>query len=80
MNWIGVSDPAIDSLIESVIAAPDRPALVARVRALDRALQWNHFVIPQWHLDYDRIAYWDKFARPEVVPRQGVQLDTWWAK
>jgi microcin C transport system substrate-binding protein len=80
MNWIGVSDPAIDSLIESVIAAPDRPALVARVRALDRALQWNHFVIPQWHLDYDRIAYWDKFARPGTIPRQGVQLDTWWAK
>ena len=49
-----------------------------RVRALDRVLQWGYWVIPQWHLTYDRVAYWDKFGYPSVVPAQGVQLDTWW--
>jgi microcin C transport system substrate-binding protein len=77
-NLIGIKDPVVDALVEAVIAAPDRPSLVARVRALDRVLQWGQWVIPQWHISYDRVAYWDKLARPAVTPAQGVQLDAWW--
>lgn len=78
-NYIGIRDPAVDDLIEQVIAAPDRQALVDRVRALDRVLQWGHWVIPHWHIDHDRLVYWNKFGMPEVVPDTGVQvLDTWW--
>ena len=77
-NYLGIADPAVDALIEAVIAAPDRQALVDRTRALDRVLQWGQWVIPQWHLGSDRVAYWDKFGRPTVVPDQGVQIDTWW--
>jgi microcin C transport system substrate-binding protein len=77
-NLIGIEDPVVDGLIEAVIAAPDRSSLVTRVRALDRVLQWGHWVIPQWHIPVDRIAYWNKFGRPEVTPAQGVQFDTWW--
>lgn len=77
-NYLGIKDPVIDALIESVIAAPDRQALVDRTRALDRVLQWGQWVIPQWHIADDRVAYWDKFGRPGVVPDQGVQIDTWW--
>jgi microcin C transport system substrate-binding protein len=77
-NYLGIKDPTIDALIEGVIAAPDRQALVDRTRALDRVLQWGHWVIPQWHIADDRVAYWDKFGRPDVVPDQGVQIDTWW--
>lgn len=77
-NALGLKDPAIDALVEQVIAAPDRASLVARVHALDRALQWGFYVVPNWYIAYDRIAYWDKFGRPAVLPEQGVQLDTWW--
>jgi microcin C transport system substrate-binding protein len=77
-NVVGIKDPVIDELIELLIAAPDRPSLVTRVRALDRVLQWGHWVIPHWHIPYDRLAYWDKFGRPAITPAQGVQLDTWW--
>ncbi|HEY8515064.1 MAG TPA: extracellular solute-binding protein [Candidatus Binatia bacterium] len=77
-NYIGIADPTVDALIEAVIAAPDRQSLIDRVRALDRVLQWGHWVIPQWHIPYDRIAYWDKFGKPSVVPDQGVQFSTWW--
>jgi len=77
-NLIGIKSPVVDALIEAVIAAPDRAALVDRVHALDRVLQWGFWVIPQWHLTYDRVAYWDKFGYPSVVPPQGVQLDAWW--
>lgn len=77
-NVIGIEDPAIDALVESLIAAPDRESLVTRTHALDRVLQWNHFVIPQWHIDSDRIVYWNLFGRPATTPSRGVQFDTWW--
>ncbi|MBL8259107.1 MAG: ABC transporter substrate-binding protein [Candidatus Competibacteraceae bacterium] len=77
-NLAGLKNPAVDRLVDAVIAAPDRLSLVARVRALDRALQWTYVVIPQWHLPYDRIALWDKFGYPAVTPMQGVQLSAWW--
>jgi microcin C transport system substrate-binding protein len=77
-NYLGIADPTVDALVEAVIAAPDRQALVDRVHALDRVLQWGHWVIPQWHIPYDRVAYWDKFGFPKVVPDQGVQVDAWW--
>ncbi len=77
-NLIGIKDPVVDALVEGVINAADRKSLVAHVRALDRVLQWGHWVIPQWHIPYDRLVYWDRFGRPEVTPTQGVQFDAWW--
>ncbi|MFO7642614.1 MAG: extracellular solute-binding protein [Candidatus Competibacteraceae bacterium] len=77
-NLAGLKNSAIDQLVDLVIAAPDRASLVMRVRALDRALQWQFLVIPHWHIPYARIAYWDKFGYPSVTPSQGVQLNAWW--
>ncbi|MBL6945091.1 MAG: ABC transporter substrate-binding protein [Rhodospirillales bacterium] len=77
-NFIGIKDPIIDELIEKLIAAPDRESLVAHSRALDRVLQWGHYLAPQFHLGADRIAYWDIFGRPSITPQDGVQFDAWW--
>jgi microcin C transport system substrate-binding protein len=77
-NWIGVADPVVDELIEKLVGSPDRASLVVNTRALDRVLQWGHWVIPHWHIDYDRVLYWNKFSMPAKVPDQGVQIDTWW--
>jgi microcin C transport system substrate-binding protein len=77
-NVIGIKDPAVDALVAALIAAPDRTSLVHHVRALDRVLQWGHWVIPNWHIPYDRIAYWDKFGKPAITPDQGVQFSAWW--
>jgi microcin C transport system substrate-binding protein len=77
-NVVGIKDPAVDGLIDLLIAAPSREALVARTRALDRALLWGFYVIPQWHLTVDRVASWAKLSRPAVTPTRGVQFDAWW--
>jgi microcin C transport system substrate-binding protein len=79
MNLIGVKNPAIDKLIDHVIFAKDRAELVAATRALDRALQWNEFVVPQWFSPNVRIAYWDRYGQPQVLP--GLTpgfLQVWW--
>ena len=78
-NWAGIQDPVIDQLIQMVIAAPDRQELIHRTRALDRVLLWHHYVVPNWHLDYWRILYWDKFRRPEQMAPYALNfLDAWW--
>jgi microcin C transport system substrate-binding protein len=77
-NLAGIKDPVVDRLIDLVIAAPDRPALVARTRALDRVLLWGHYVIPHWHIRAFRVVYWDKFGRPGVSPKYALGFDTWW--
>lgn len=77
-NVMGLKDPAIDKLVELVIAAPDREALITRTRALDRALLWGHYVIPQWHSRMFRVVYWNMFNRPEKLPKYGLALETWW--
>jgi microcin C transport system substrate-binding protein len=77
-NVAGIHDPAVDRLIELIIAAPDRPSLVARTRALDRVLLWGHYVIPHFHINAFRLAYWNRFGRPAVAPKYEVGFDTWW--
>jgi microcin C transport system substrate-binding protein len=79
-NVAGICDPAIDALVELVVEAPDREALLARTRALDRVLLWNNYVIPHWHSRTFRIAFWDKFGRPPRNPRYGLGLDSWWVE
>ena len=61
----GIKSPVIDELVEEVIKAPDREALVAHTRALDRVLQYGYYVIPNYHTGVSRVAYWDKFRRPK---------------
>jgi len=81
-NQAGVKDPAIDHLIEQIDRhQTDKQALLIYGRALDRVLQWNFFVIPQWHLSKFRVAYWNKFARPKLRPKYALGFpDTWWIK
>ena len=79
-NRIGIKDPAIDTLIDAIIFAPDRETLVAASRALDRVLLWNHFVVPQWWSPL-RTARWDRFGLPETLPNYaaaGGFPDVWW--
>ena len=68
-NYIGIKNPAIDALIERVIFAKDRAELVAATRALDRVLLWNHYVVPQFTSDKSRTARWDRFGRPDPLPK-----------
>ena len=77
-NFAGVKDPVVDALIEGLIQAGTRDELVAHTRALDRVLQWGYYVIPQWHTDTHRLAYWDKFGHPDTTPLRGVPTSAWW--
>ena len=79
-NLMGLKDPAIDSLVEQLINADSRQSLVSHARALDRALLWGHYVIPNWHIPVWRVAHWDRLQRPERTPLYDIGLHTWWSR
>jgi microcin C transport system substrate-binding protein len=78
-NLAGIADPAVDALIDAIIAAQTRPALITACRALDRVIRAGRYWIPQWYKASHWIAYWDLFGRPATQPRymRGIP-DTWW--
>ena len=78
-NMIGIKDPAIDKLVDHVIFAKDREELIAASRALDRVLQWNDYVVPQWYAPKVRIAYWNRYGQPATLPGLSPGfLQVWW--
>jgi microcin C transport system substrate-binding protein len=84
-NLIGVADPAVDAVLNLVIAAKTRPELVARLSALDRVLRHGHYMVPQWYSGSYRIAYRSgKFEQPKTMPQYYAPEDwvisTWWRK
>ena len=78
-NYIGIKSAAVDWLIDQVTNSADRRQLVTAMRALDRVLRAGHYVVPLYHQQVDRVAYWNKFARPDVIPTYGFVLESWWA-
>lgn len=78
-NLIGIKNPVVDQLVELIINAPSREQLVIRCRALDRVLQWGHYVVPNWHISKYRLAYDKKLAHPPLPP-YNFSLDIWWSK
>ncbi len=78
-NLAGISDAAVDALIDAIIAADSRPALVTACRALDRVIRAGRYWIPNWYKASHWIAYWEVFGRPAAQPRyfRGIP-DTWW--
>jgi len=79
-NFAGIKNPAIDALIDRLIFAKDRAELVAATKALDRVLLSNHYVVPQWTYGKARTARWDRFGRPDPLPKYGVSAfpTVWW--
>ena len=69
LNLVGIKNPAVDAMIDQVIFAKSRADLVAATKALDRVLLWNHYVVPQWTYGKVRSARWDRFGRPDPLPK-----------
>ena len=78
-NIAGISDPAVDALIEVIAKADSREALNVACRALDRILRAGYYWIPMWYKATDWVAYWDEYSRPTTSPRHGSGAPaTWW--
>jgi microcin C transport system substrate-binding protein len=78
-NLAGISDPVIDTLIERIVAADNRPDLVTACKALDRIIRSGRYWVPHWYKASHWIAYWDVLGRPPTKPRYARGIpETWW--
>ena len=78
-NYAGVNSPVVDDLIKKLIGAKNRVELTTAIHALDRVLLWGHYVIPLYHSNTDRIAYWNFLEYPDIIPLYGIVIESWWA-
>lgn len=79
-NVVGIKNPVVDALIEGLIQAQHKDDYEAYVRALDRVLLNEHYLIFQWYSPYNRVAYQNKFEHPQSSAKAGYQPFTWWMK
>jgi len=79
-NYIGIENPVVDALVENLIFAKSRDALITASRALDRVLISNHYVMPQWYSPHERLSYWKGLKRPDPMPKHGLGFPTLWWK
>lgn len=82
-NLAGVADPAIDAIIEKIIAAKTRPELTTATRVLDRLLRAGRYWVSAWHSAEHKIAWWDMFGMPGPIPpmagsSDGAAASLWW--
>lgn len=78
-NYAGVKDPVVDEMIDRLLSAQNRDEQIAATRALDRVLLWQHYSIPNWYINYHRLAYRNRFAFVTTSPYT-LGLRTWWLK
>lgn len=79
-NIIGIKNPVIDDLIKGLVAVQKKEDYVAYVKALDRVLLSENYMIFQWYSPYSRIAYRNKFGKPAAKYKIGFQPYLWWVK
>ncbi|MFD2738206.1 extracellular solute-binding protein [Sulfitobacter aestuarii] len=78
-NPAGLASPLVDAIIEASLNAPDAELEHATLKALDRALRYEFFMIPTWYTDSYWVAYYDQYEHPDAQPAYALgQLDFWW--
>jgi microcin C transport system substrate-binding protein len=78
-NVMGLKSPAVDRLIDVVLAATTLESLTDATKALDRAMRREYFAIPQWHKAKHTIAYYNMYEHPETLPPYALgELSFWW--
>lgn len=78
-NLMGLKSPAVDRLIDVVMAAGSLDDLKVATRALDRVLRAERFWVPQWYKNKHTVAYYDMYEHPaQLPPYASGELDFWW--
>lgn len=76
-NYAGVANPVVDQMIEHLLSATNRSQQVAATQALDRVLLWEHYTIPNWYINYHRIAH-RSWLQNAATPPYSLSIRSWW--
>ena len=83
-NLMGACHPAIEAMIDRMLNSESLDDYVAAVRALDRVLTSERYVVPFWHNTVSRIAHDATLRHPDHIPIYGDFIgwhpDVWWSE
>ncbi|HYW57264.1 MAG TPA: extracellular solute-binding protein [Polaromonas sp.] len=81
-NLSGIKDEVLDELIEVIVNSPDRKAIAAGARVLDRYLLHSHFLVPMYYGKQFFIAHKNHMKHPPGLPPHLLagswMLTMWW--
>lgn len=77
-NYAGVANPAVDAMIDAMLASKEPDDFTSAVRALDRVLISGDYVVPLFHVPSQWVASWSTLHHPQTQPLWGYNIDTWW--
>ena len=79
-NYAGIQNPAVDALIETLLNSKTEQQVVTTMRALDRVLMFEHYIVPNWHIGIHRAAHWNRFSRAKDALPYKLGTENWWLK
>ena len=83
-NMGGINDNDIDKILDYIIYTENRKDMIIAAHLLDRILWNEYYLLPNWYINKHRIAYFDKFDKPSILPlyyeATNYILKTWWVK
>ncbi len=78
-NDAGYCNPVVDALAESLLSVETYDEMAAHIRAIDRIMRYDYFVIPVWYLPESWVAHYDMYEYPDELPPFDIGfLDLWW--
>lgn len=79
-NVPGVQSSDIDKIIDYIEKANSKEKLYTALSLLSRLVMHNHYIIPQWYINYDRLAVSQKIGFPQQPFYHGIGIDTFWVE
>ncbi len=79
-NQAGADDPAVDAMIDALLAAKSSEEFTSAVRAFDRSLMNGYYVVPLFHKADSWLGVWSHIGIPKGKPLGGYASKTWWDK
>lgn len=83
-NIGGINDNDVDKILNRMIYTENRKDMIISAHLLDRILWNEYYLLPNWYINKHRIAYFDKFNQPSILPlyyeATNYILKTWWVK
>lgn len=78
-NDAGYCNPVVDEIAKSLQNVETYDDMAAHIKAIDRIMRYDYFMVPVWYLPEQWFAYYDMYEYPEHLPPYSVGfLDFWW--
>ncbi|WP_417720309.1 extracellular solute-binding protein [Salipiger sp.] len=78
-NPAGLASPLVDAILAASFEASSQEETDVALKALDRALRYEFFIIPDGYIADYWVAYFDMYEHPENLPPYDLgYLNLWW--